>query len=72
MTISSAIKRLQFLEDQHAGNLEIKMIDRSGDVVTDDDLVFDVSNPGTGKICALMPQSYWEETAPKGINYDSV
>lgn len=73
MTISSAIKRLQFLEDKHGGHLEIKMVDELGDVFPlHEEIIFDVSNPGTGKVCAIMPQSVWEEITPKGIQHDAV
>jgi hypothetical protein len=69
LTISSAIKRLRALEDQHGGHIEVKMIDTYGDVVNDDETVIDVRSPGTGKVCAIMSQMYWETIAPKGIQY---
>lgn len=72
MTISSAIKRLQLLEDQYGGHVELVSLfddDEPGLVHTENELVIDVLPDKKPKVCAVMPQMYWETIAPKGIDY---
>lgn len=70
MTISSAIKRLQILEDQHGGETKIELFDDDGYKVTEDMLIIDVMpwRPRP-KVCGIMPQSFWEAHAPRGVNF---
>jgi hypothetical protein len=74
MNISQAIKRLQALENQH-GNMDLITLQRdwadSEDVYAEDDLVIDVIEHNGKEVVAAMPKPYWEQIAPKGINYDS-
>lgn len=75
MTISSAIKRLQLLEDQYGGHVELVSLfddDEPGFVRTEKDLVIDVIPGAKPKTCAIMPLMYWETIVPKGLDYKQV